>query len=301
MEEQRSDPMALAQIALSRHMDPWPEDHPLHTGTLEEEIESLEGLGLNQIRSFYEDFYGPQSGNLVVVGDFDAQEIRSVIEETFGDWQSPHAYARIATPFRDVPADDIQIETPDKANAIFVAQQPLEISDTHPDYPALVLAGYMIGGGVLNSRLARRIRVEDGLSYGVGGGISGHPIDPVGQFSAFAIYAPENAEQLEAAFVEEMEKVLADGFTAEEMAVAVQGYLESRQLSRAQDPSLAGQISGNLYFDRTFAFDADFEERVRSLTLDEINAAVRRHLDLSKITIVKAGDFEGSKAKIGLP
>jgi zinc protease len=301
LEEQRSDPMALAQIALSRHMDPWPQDHPRYTGTLEEEIEGVGGVTLDDIRSFHDRFYGPQAGNLVVVGDFDPDEIRAVIEEAFSDWSSPYAYARIATPFRDVQAETIQIETPDKANAVFAAQQNLELADTHPDYPALVLAGYMIGGGVLNSRLARRIRVQDGLSYGVGGGVSGHPVDPVGQFAAFAIYAPENAEQLEAAFMEEMEKVLSEGFTEEELTVAKQGYLEGRQLARAQDPSLASQISGNLYFDRTFGFDADFEGKVRSLTLGEVNAAVRRHLDLSKITIVKAGDFAGAGAVIGIP
>jgi zinc protease len=301
MEEQLSDPMALAQIALSRHMDPWPQDHPRYTGTLEEEIERVRSTTLDEVRSFHDRFYGPQSGNLVVVGDFDPGEIRQVIEQTFSDWRSPYDYARIPAPFRDVPAEKIQIETPDKANAVFAAQQNLEISDSHPDYPALVLAGYMIGGGVLNSRLAKRIRVQDGLSYGVGGGISGHPLDPVGQFAAFAIYAPENAEKLEAAFMEEMEKVISEGFTEEELTVAKRGYLEGRQLARAQDPSLASQISGNLYFDRTFEFDADFEDKVRSITLDEVNAAVRRHLDVSKITIVKAGDFAGAGAVIGIP
>jgi len=201
-----------------------------------------------------------------------------------------------------VPADEIVIETPDKANAIFLAQQNLPLRDTDPDYPALTLAGYMIGGGVLNSRLARRIRVKDGLSYGVGGGISGHPIDPAGQFTTFAIYAPENADRLEADFKEEVQKVLDEGFTADEVATAKQGWLESRRLSRAQDPALAGQISSELYFGRTLMFDKQLEERVRALTLDEINDAVRRRLDLSKITIVKAGDFAGArKKKAGVP
>ena len=124
-------------------------------------------------------------------------------------------------------------------------------------------------------------------------------MDNVGAFSVFAIYAPENAEKVETAFREEIQKVLAEGFNAEEMATSKQGLLENRQLGRAQDASLAGQISSNLYFDRTFQFDAALEEKIRSLTLDDVNAAVRRHLDLAKITIVKAGDFSGAKAKIG--
>jgi zinc protease len=162
------------------------------------------------------------------------------------------------------------------------------------------MAGHMMGGGFLNSRLANRIRHEDGLSYGVGGMINGHPVDPVGQFFAYAIYAPENAEALQAAFMEEIQKVLDEGFTEEELRTAVQGYLEGEQLSRAQDGSLSSQLSSNLYFDRTFQFSAEMEERIRSLTVDEVNAAVRRHLDPEKITIVKAGDFAGAEERIGV-
>ena len=64
---------------------------------------------------------------------------------------------RGATDFHDPPAVNLQIETPDKANAIFIAQQNLSLRDDNPDYPALMLGGYMIGGGVMNSRLAKRI------------------------------------------------------------------------------------------------------------------------------------------------
>ena len=282
-------------------MDPWPVGHPRHTGTIEEEIADVNAVTLEQARAFHTDFYGPQAGNIVVVGDFDPAEVRAAVEKAFGDWSSPRAYERIASRFNDVAAEEIEIETPDKANAFFFAQQNLEITDTDPDYAALTLAGEMLGGGFLNSRLAKRIRVEEGLSYGVGGMISGHPVDPVGQFMAYAIYAPENADRLEVAFKEEIQKVLTEGFTADEVAAAKQGVLEQRQLQRAQDPSLAGQVSSNLYFDRTFQFDAALEQKIRSLTADDINAAIRRHLDLSKITLVKAGDFAKAKAPIGMP
>ncbi len=204
----------------------------------------------------------------------------------------------MSTPFYEPAAEVVAIETPDKANAFFLAQQNLRLRDDHPDYAALTLAGYMIGGGVLNSRLATRIRQQDGLSYGVGGGISGHPIDEAGSFFAFAIYAPENAEAVEAAFREEIQKVLDEGFQEDEVVVAKGGYLQSRELERAQDASLVGMLTQGLYFDRTLAREAEFEERIRSLTLGEINAAIRRHLDLSKMMMVKSGDFEGAKKAV---
>ena len=299
IEQSRSEPQPLAQIALARHMSQFPGGHPSYTETLDEQAAAGSATTLDDARAFYADFWGSQNGSVVVVGDFDEAEVRQALEESFGDWTSPHAFTRVASPFYDAPPETITIETPDKANAIFVAQQNFELRDTDPDYPALIMAGYMIGGGILNSRLASRIRVKDGLSYGVGGGISGHPIDPVGQFTAFAIYAPENAAALEAAFTEELELVLAEGFTEEELATAQQGWLEGQQLGRAQDSSVAGILASGLYFDRTPMFDAEMEERVRSLTLEEVNQAIRDRLDIDKITIVKADDFAKTRAPIG--
>ena len=176
-----------------------------------------------------------------------------------------------------------------------LAQQNLALRDDDPDYPALILAGYMIGGGVMNSRLAVRIRQQDGLSYSVGGGIGGHPIDENGSFSAVAIQAPENADRVEAALREEIQRVLDAGFADGELEVAKRGYLQSRELARAQDRSLVSMLSQGLYFDRTLAWDSEFEERIGDLAVEDVNAAVRRHLDLNKMTFVKAGDFAGAE------
>ena len=106
-------------------------------------------------------------------------------------------------------------------------------------------------------------------------------------------------DRVEAALMEELEKVLADGFTAEEIEGARNGWLEGRQLNRAQDNSLAAGIGQNLYFGRTFQFDEELEDRVRSVTLEEVNQAIRDRLDLSKLTIVKAGDFANKRTTIG--
>ena len=293
IEQSRTEPDAIAAVELGRHMTDYPPGHPNYPGTFDEQLADIEGTTLDDVRAFYQDFWGPQSGNVVVVGDFDEEAVRTVIQETFGDWESPHPFQRVAAPFYDPPAEEIVVETPDKANAFFFAQQNLQLSDTDPDYPALLLAGYMLGGGMLNSRLARRIRVEDGISYGIGGMIGAHPVDPVGQFVAQAIYAPENAEALRTAFDEVVEGVLQGGFTEDELRTAKQGWLEGRQLGRAQDSTLAGSLSQGLYFDRDLTFDAELEDRVRATTLAEVNRVVGERLDRSKITIVRAGDFGG--------
>jgi zinc protease len=170
------------------------------------------------------------------------------------------------------------------------------VRDDDPDYPALVLGNYMLGGGFLNSRLAVRIRQKEGLSYGVGSQLQASPFDKAGSFATFAIYAPQNAAKLEAAFKEEIAGVLKDGFGAKEIDEARSGWLQSRQVTRAQDPQLARALASALYTRRTLAFDAELEQKVSALTADQIVTALRKHIDPAKISIFKAGDFAKAAA-----
>jgi zinc protease len=187
-------------------------------------------------------------------------------------------------------------ETPDKPNAFFVSAYNFEFRDDHPDYPALVLGNYMLGGGFLNSRLATRIRQKEGLSYGVGSQFNTGALDPVGSFFAYAIYAPENVEKLEAAFKEEINKVVTEGFTAEEVAAARSGWSQSRTVGRAQDSGLAGTLNHYLFIDRDLLWDESIEKKVMELTPEQINAAMKKHISLDKMNIIKAGDFAKMKA-----
>ena len=110
-------------------------------------------------------FYGAEHGTIAVVGDFDPGEIVPVLEEAFDGWRSEEAYLRVPNPWGQVRAATVDIETPDKTNAVMFAGHGLALREDHPDYPALVLADYMLGGGFLHSRLPQRIREHEGLPY----------------------------------------------------------------------------------------------------------------------------------------
>src|SRR5205814_8634391 len=88
-----------------------------------------------------------------------------------------------------------------------------------PGYPTLLLGNYIIGKGI-NSRLFQRIRGKEDLSYGVGSSFSITPTEDNASFLATAISAPENTPKVEAAFRDEMSKILREGFTETEVAAA---------------------------------------------------------------------------------
>jgi zinc protease len=297
LENERTDPDSIAFRELSRAFNKYPKGDIRYTGTLDEEIAAVKALTVEDVKKFYKDFYGASSGELAIVGDFDEKEIAPVLTQLFGTWKSAKSYVRMPSEYFDIPAVNKSFETPDKAKAIFLARLNVKMRDDNPDYAAFTLGNFMLGGGFLNSRLATRIRQKDGLSYGVGSSFGAGPLDESGTFFANAIYAPENVTKLEAAFKEEIEKVVTTGFTADEVEQAKAGWLLNRKRGRGSDAALAGNLSNHLFVTRTFAWEDDLDKKVQALTVDQINMAMKKFMSPSKISIVKAGDFAKSMKK----
>ncbi len=291
VEQQKSEPAALANLAYNRITNPYPKGDPRYVMTFDEETAAVKALSLDQVKSFYKKFYGGSNATCAIVGDFDKPQIEKVLTESFGDWKSPSPFKRIEDNYIPVASRTETINTPDKANANFVAGYGFPMRNDNPDYPAITIGGYMLGGGFLNSRLATRIRQKDGLSYGVGGRFFASSMDENGGFSANAIYNPENVEKLEKAFREEIERASKDGFTSEEFEAAKAGWLKSQKVSRSSDGTVASRLNQYLFMGRDMNWDADFENKVDKLSLADVNAAIKKYLDYSKMIVVKAGDF----------
>jgi zinc protease len=291
LEQEKSEPKEIAGIALAKHLSPYPKGDPRYVQTTDEEIASVNAVKRDDIVSFYKRFYGGSHGEASFVGDFDADSVRRQVGELFGDWKSPGRYVRMPKQYFDRPAVDLSFETPDKENAVFLAGVNLALRDDDPDFPALIMGNYMLGGGFLSSRLAVRIRQKEGISYGVGSSLSASDLDKVGSFGAYAIYAPQNADRLYAAFDEELKRALKEGFTDKELNDARDGWLQGRALSRAQDGGLSGILVRDLFSGRTMKWDEKLERDVRGLTPDRIRTTMARYIHPDRISRVKAGNF----------
>ncbi len=292
IQAQMADPEARASEALSKHFNAYPKGDWRYSPTLEESAADLKAAKLEDVKRFHREFYGAGAAEIAIVGDFDEAKVAALLKELFEGWSASKPYAHVPSKHAAVAAANLAVATPDKENAIFLARQNLDLRDDDPDYAALYMANYIVGsGGGLDSRLANRLRQKDGLSYGAGSGLSVPSVDRAATWSAYAIAAPQNMARVEAAFREEMERVLKDGVTEAELAKARSGVMQQRLQTRAQDGPLAGGWTFYMHHGRTYAFSKAFEDRIAALTVADVNAALRKHLDLAKVTIVKAGDF----------
>jgi zinc protease len=173
---------------------------------------------------------------------------------------------------------------------VLAVQQRVALNDTDADYAAFTLANFMLGSGG-DSRLWRRIREKDGLSYGTWSYVDWSSHEPHSVWGAGAIFAPANRDAVERAFAEEVQRALDAGFADDEVRAARESLLAFRRLSRAQDERLAGALAANLYLGRTMAVSQRVDEALAALTPAQVNAALRRHLDPAKFVRALAGDF----------
>ena len=221
----------------------------------------------------------------------DVGAVRQALQSAIGDWRSAVPYTRVPTPLVTVKPERMVLSAPDNPNATMLARLALPISDNDADYPALMMANYLLGSGG-SSRLWKRIREAEGLSYDVRSSIGWSSIEPHSDWQARAIFAPQNQQKVEAAFKAEVARALKDGFSEQELAEAKRGLLNLRRLSRAQDGTIAAQWARNLYLGRTFAISAKVDAALASLTLAQVNEALRKYLKPERFVSAFAGDFK---------
>ncbi len=290
LEQQKQQPTTQVFRQLSRHLSPYDESHPYYSMDIDDEIAAIKAVKTSELKEFHKNFMGAQDADIALIGDFATDNVKSKLDSTIGNWESVVPYQRIEREIKDVEAINKFVNTPDKAGAAFGAMISLPIRDDHEDYPALMMANQMFGGGFISSRLATRLRQKDGLSYGAGSWFNASSYDNNATFGAYAICAPENLAKVEQGFKEEFERVIKDGFTQQELDDARKGVLQGNRIDRAKDNRLVATLTGNIDLNRTMQWDKAYEEKVSKLTVKEVNDAFRRHLKLDEISIIKAGD-----------
>lgn len=290
-ESQKNEPDARASELLSKHFNRYPRGDWRYATSIDETIADLQAVKLEEVRALHKAFYGASSGQLAIVGDFDADATLKVLQAEFGPWKSQQPHSPILRAYADVTASKLIAPTPDKENAFLLARLNIDLKDNAPDYAALQVANHIIGGGQLSSRLADRLRQKDGLSYGVGSWLNVNALDNAANWGVYAIAAPQNVGRAEAGLREEVAGALKEGFTAKEVTDAIEGMLKLRLQNRAQDNAVARGWADLLYLDRSYGDWINASDKALSaVTPESALAAARKYLQLDKLSVAVGGD-----------
>jgi zinc protease len=257
------------------------------------QIANLKAVTAGQVKAFHARFYGAQAASIAVVGDFDRAAVQKALTQAFGDWTAPEKYVRIVEPFAATAPDVKTITTPDKANAWMGSGLMVQMNDGSADYPALLLAANTLGGG-MSGRLSRVLRDKLGLTYGAFAGFIADAKSERAVLMTNVILAPQNAGKVEAGLQGELERFAS--LTQEELDQARKEMLQNRFQSRASDGELVVQLASLATTDRTLEWEGKLDDALQAVSVAQVNAAVKKHVNPAKLVLVKAGDFKAQAA-----
>jgi len=290
---------APAQDDAARAAGRSPPGDPRSARSFDDVEAQLRAADAAQLRAFWQRFAGAGTGELALVGPIDADAVTAQWQQALADWRAPeprrpwiYAYPSDLAGLPPLPPQRIA----DKANASYSARIPLSMNAESPDYPAL-FAGVQLLGGRAGTALWRRLREEEGLSYGVSASLfapAGSERFPGGEAAAINIiasFAPQNRERLQAAVRDELTRRAQGGFSAIEVGFARRAIVSARAEALAQPANLAGTLATNVRHGHDMQHYARFTEAYEKLDADAVNAAMRKYLRPERLVEVTSGSF----------
>ncbi|KAF6004763.1 hypothetical protein F1559_001193 [Cyanidiococcus yangmingshanensis] len=284
----------------------YPRGHPNYSYPVEQLIESLQALKLDEVQRF-SNLYGLGSdARIAAVGDIDSAEMRALVEDALrGGWRSSRFPSKLPIEHQALDRSAVAnasaskapslsswrvYRMPDKDSVDVQIGQSLGIDANHPDYYAIAMAVFILGGN-FSSRLMQVVRDELGLTYGIGAGVEGSELGSDGYWRIAGTFGSTNVERGVAATLEQIERWYTHGVEQAELDAKKATVYGSYQVGLATTRGLAGALISTLDEGRPLTWIDEYVDRIGSLTLDQVNAAIRRWVDPNALVIAAAGNI----------
>jgi zinc protease len=263
----------------------YPKKHPLHTFPTEE---SLKQIKREDVVTFKAQHYRPDSTVLVVVGDFDSEQVRSLILAEFGDWRVNGKAPTLKYPTVPRPDKLIRVNPvlPGKAQAVtYMGYTGINRLDSR-FYAALVM-NQILGGDTLSSRLGAEVRDRQGLTYGIYSNFQAGK-----NFGTFLIEmetSPEDTSKAIASTRQLLKQIHQHGVTPQEVETAKRTLISNYSVSLANPEELTKKILLNQVYGLDTSELRTFTQKIQQVSLEQVNQAARELLHPDNIVVVTAG------------
>jgi zinc protease len=276
---------ARAQEAFGRAI--FPQGHPNRPHTVSEYEAAAKAATLDELKAFHAKYYGPAHLTLVVVGDVAAPETQGEIEKAFSGWSGGQDYVRPAAPAVMTAAREVSVPLADKPSVSVILGQPTGLRYKDPDALALRVGTAVLGSG-FTGRLMGSVRDKEGLTYGISAAVAEDSVVD-GSWDISASFAPALLEKGIASTRRELVKWWTDGVTDQELTARKQGLVGGYLVGLSTTGGLANAILTDIQRGYDVSRVDTFPDAVNALTRDQVNSAIKKHLDPSRMVLVEAG------------
>lgn len=278
----QEDPGEIAQMAFMGALYPKsPYGRPVE-GT----ENSVTGIERSSVLDFYERYYRPNRAILAVVGDVSHQEMVAALTQAFKDWKMGPSDSEVSPHPSPGAAEFIRVNKSITQANIIIGHEG--VPRGHPDYYAIQVMNYILGGGGFTSRLMEEIRNQRGLAYSVYSLFYGDKY--VGTFQATMQTKNESAGEAIRIATEEIRRIRDDGVTAEELEAA-QSYLTgSFPLRLDTNRRIAGFLAQIEHLELGLDYVERYPDLIRAVSRADIQRVAQSYLRPEKLIVVVVAD-----------
>ncbi len=286
LQRELEDTGSQADGELARHL--YPPAHPNYEALPEARLEQLTRLERADVKRYHADHFGADGFILAVVGDVDPASIADVVGEQFGSWVAQDRSPVHTTEALAPDTGESALSMPDKNNVDVRLGHALRVRRQDDDYLPLYLANYILGGN-FSARLMAKIRDEQGLTYGIGSGLTGISTEYDGHWEVDVTLSRDRLEEGVAATRAEVERFVAEGATETELADKKTTVAGGFKVGLATTGRQARTLLMNAERGFDVAYLDRFPDEVEAVTLEATNQALREHFHPEHFHLALAG------------
>jgi zinc protease len=249
--------------------------------------EDLKAIDTRDLVAFHDKFYRPNNAILTIVGDLSPEEAKEWVVKTFGDWK--------AGPIPDLkvpPPPDLQ-----KTERIFIDKSitqaniiwgSLGITRKNPDFYALQVLNYILGGGGFSSRLMNDIRENRGLAYSVASGFEAG-LEP-GAFTIDLETKNQSAGEAVAQVIHEINKVRSQPVSATELSEAKSYLIGSFPAKMDSVAKRAAMLAYVEFYGLGLDYPWRYPSLIKNLTPADLQKTAEKYLHPDRYLLVVVGN-----------
>ncbi len=267
----------------------YPSNHVYYEKSITELIKDLQNISHKDLNQFHKHHYAPNSCIISIVGDLDFDNLIALIEKLTHNWEGEDKTALIVDPVKLPQAIAREfVNIPNKTSSDIILGHTLDLKRTDKDYFALRVGNTALGGDTITARLGHVVRVKAGLTYGIYSGISNVYLGS-GSWTVNLSVNPKNVDKSIDLTYQVLRDFIDKGITKSELAKEIRKAAGSFKVGLASPSAIASVMCELEFYGLGIAELDKIVAQYQSLTVKEVNAAIKKHLHPDKSILVTAG------------
>ena len=233
--------------------------------------------------------FGALAGS-ILLGDFDTSQLKAKINGYVAGWANHDVqFPAISTDFPQPKPGVYFIQK--KINQGYISLGHLGIEETNPDYYAVQVMNFILGGGSFTSRITTKVRSNEGLSYNQGSRFTYHWGFP-GTFTGYVQTKSSTVGYAISLIENEFNRIRTEPVTKEEMETAINYYLESFSSGFESPERTMGTFAEMEMTGQPLDYYRKYRDRISAVTKEKVLEVARKYIHPDRMVITIVGDWE---------